>query len=77
MVNSESKELSVVKKKVPSVYKNIAIITRYESAAYNDILNILKESLSMNIYIYDSGIGGRDRYKRYNTCHISIKQGKK
>ena len=39
------------KKVLPKSYKNIAIITRYESAAYNDIINILKESLSMNIYI--------------------------
>jgi exodeoxyribonuclease VII large subunit len=51
------------KKNLPKFYKNIAIITRYESAAYNDILNILKESLSMNIYIYDSGMQGESSIK--------------
>lgn len=50
-------------KKLPKSYKNIAIITRYESAAYNDILNILRESLSMNIYIYDSGMQGESSIK--------------
>ena len=45
-------------KSIPKQYKNIAIITRYESAAYNDIINVLKECLSMNIYIYDSGMQG-------------------
>ena len=50
-------------KKLPKSYKNIAIITRYESAAYNDILNILRESLSMNIYIYDCGMQGESSIK--------------
>ncbi len=45
-------------KTIPNQYKNVAIITRYESAAYNDIVNVLKECLSMNIYVYDSGMQG-------------------
>tara|TARA_B100000963_G_C22631727_1_gene675251 strand:- start:2474 stop:3661 length:1188 start_codon:yes stop_codon:yes gene_type:complete len=45
-------------KNIPEKFKNIAIITRYESAAYNDIINVLKECLSMNIYVYDSGMQG-------------------
>ena len=38
-------------KAIPKQYKNIAVITRYESAAYNDLINVLKECLSMN-YIF-------------------------
>ena len=46
------------KKVIPSQYKNVAIITRFESAAYNDIINVLKECCKINIYIYDSGMQG-------------------
>ena len=50
-------------KAIPKQYKNIAVITRYESAAYNDLINVLKECLSMNLYIYDSGMQGESSIK--------------
>ena len=43
---------------IPSTFKNIAIITRYESAAYNDFISVIRECCKMNVYIYDSGMQG-------------------
>ena len=45
-------------KKIPNKFENIAIITRFNSAAYNDIIGILKECTFMKIYIYDCGMQG-------------------
>lgn len=58
--NIKCKELGYFDKRktLPRKYENVAIITRFESAAYNDIINVLEECCKMNIYIYDSGMQG-------------------
>lgn len=58
--NINCKELGYFDKRktIPDKYENVAIITRFESAAYNDIINVLEECCKMNIYIYDSGMQG-------------------
>lgn len=47
--------------KIPKQIKNlnnIGIITRYESAAYNDITSSIIECIDMRVYVYDSGMQG-------------------
>ncbi len=48
---------SKIPKEISNI-NNIAIITRYNSAAYNDIVNSIDECYGIKLYIYDSGMQG-------------------
>ena len=45
-------------KKHISKFNNIILITRYQSAAYNDIIHTIKNTYGVNLYILDSSVQG-------------------